>query len=118
MDLKRKDTSENRAFWESVERAKEEWERIKPDWLKRIENRSGKDGLPGESNIVGWIASSLIVLGLWFVGEKSMWGFVFGAGGNFLWVYVGLKRGKQYDLAFIAAVSVLLNLVGLFKWIG
>lgn len=44
MDLKRKDTPENRAFWESVERAKEEWERIKPDWLKRIESRSGKDG--------------------------------------------------------------------------
>lgn len=49
MDLKRKDTPENRAFWESVEKAKEEWESIKPDWLKRLESRSSdKDGLTKE----------------------------------------------------------------------
>ncbi|MBI2068916.1 MAG: hypothetical protein HYT67_02360 [Candidatus Yanofskybacteria bacterium] len=67
---------------------------------------------------MGWTGSAFIILGIWFVGDKSMWGFVFGAAGNFLWVYVGLKRGKQYDLAVVALVAALLNLRGLLNWVG
>lgn len=67
---------------------------------------------------MGWAGSALIVLGIWFVGDKNVWGFVFGATGNALWIYVGLKRGKQYDLTVVAAIATALNLVGLFKWMG
>lgn len=67
---------------------------------------------------MGWTGSALIILGIWLVGDKSMWGFVFGAVGNFIWVYVGLKRGKQYDLAVVALIAALLNLIGLLKWLG
>lgn len=67
---------------------------------------------------MGWAASASIILGIWLVGDKIIWGFIFGAAGNFLWIYVGLKRGKQYDLAVVAVIAGLLNLIGLFKWIG
>lgn len=42
MDIRRKDTPENRAFWESVERAKDEWENVKPDWARKLENKKRK----------------------------------------------------------------------------
>ncbi len=67
---------------------------------------------------MGWIGSTLIIIGIWLVGDKSMWGFVCGALGNAIWIYVGLIRGKQYDLAVVAFVAAVLNLVGLFKWLG
>ncbi|HXK40490.1 MAG TPA: hypothetical protein VJ046_00060 [Candidatus Paceibacterota bacterium] len=67
---------------------------------------------------MGWIASAFIILGIWLVGDKSMWGFVFGALGNGLWIYVSLKRGKQYDLAAVAFVATLLNMWGFYKWLG
>lgn len=67
---------------------------------------------------MGWIGSAFIILGIWLVGDKSVWGFVFGATGNTLWIYVGLKRGKQCDLAVVAAIVAVLNLVGLWKWMG
>jgi len=67
---------------------------------------------------LGWFASFLLVLCVYFVGDKNIWGLVFGAVGNALWVYVGLKRGKQYDLMFIAGISTVLYLIGLFKWMG
>lgn len=67
---------------------------------------------------MGWVGSFLIILGIWLVGDKSMWGFVCGALGNFVWVYVGLKRGKQFDLAAVALAAAILNLIGLIKWLG
>jgi nicotinamide riboside transporter PnuC len=67
---------------------------------------------------VGWVGSVFIILGIWLVGDKSLWGFVFGALGNGLWVYVGLKRGKQYDLAVVALIATVLNIIGLYKWWG
>ena len=68
--------------------------------------------------IIGWLASFLLVLCVYFVGDKNILGLIFGAIGNGLWVYVGLKRGKQYDLMFIAFISAILYLVGLFKWMS
>lgn len=43
MDLKRKDTPENRAFWEFVEKTAEEWRRNRPSWAKKIEEERKKD---------------------------------------------------------------------------
>ena len=67
---------------------------------------------------MGWMASAFIILGIWLVRDKSMWGFVFGALGNGLWIYVGLKRGKQYDLVAVAFVATLFNMWGFYKWLG
>jgi hypothetical protein len=36
LELRRKDTPENRAFWASVDQAKEEWERVRPDWSRAV----------------------------------------------------------------------------------
>ena len=66
---------------------------------------------------MGWIGSILIILGIWLMGDKNIWGFVCGALGNSIWVYVGLKRGKQFDLAFVAVIAVIMNLISLYKWL-
>lgn len=66
----------------------------------------------------GWLAGIIVVLGAYFVGDKNVWGFVFGIVGNALWVYIGIKRDKQYDLAFLGFVLTGMNLLGLIKWMG
>lgn len=48
MDLKRKDTPENQEFWEYVERAKKDWERVKPEWARKLESQSS-DGFKKKS---------------------------------------------------------------------
>jgi len=40
--LKRRDTPEDRAYWDSVEKAAQDWERQKPDWLRKQENKDQK----------------------------------------------------------------------------
>ena len=47
LELRRMDTPENRAFWASVEQAKEDWERIKPEWFRDMETRREPMGLSG-----------------------------------------------------------------------
>jgi hypothetical protein len=37
MSIRRMDTDENRAYWASVDRARDEWEANKPEWLRAIE---------------------------------------------------------------------------------
>lgn len=39
MNLRRMDTPENRAFWASVDRAKDEWEQTRPAWSRELEER-------------------------------------------------------------------------------
>lgn len=37
VDLRKMDTPENREFWAFIDRARGEWEAVKPDWLRRQE---------------------------------------------------------------------------------
>ena len=67
---------------------------------------------------IGWFASILLIVGMYFVGNKSILAFVFGTVGNGLWIYVGLKRDKQFDLAFVALVMTILNIRALIIWIN
>ena len=66
----------------------------------------------------GWVAGLIIVLGVYLTGDKSILGFVCAIVGNAIWVYIGIKRNKQYDLATLAFVLVLMNLRGLILWLG
>lgn len=68
--------------------------------------------------MMGWVASILLIVSMWLIGDKNSAGLIFGILGNCLWCYIGLKRNKQYDLAFIALVMAALNLVGLIKWLN
>lgn len=43
MDLKKKDTSENKAFWESVEQATHEWRITEPEWSLRLKKKERMD---------------------------------------------------------------------------
>ncbi|MDO8495935.1 MAG: hypothetical protein Q7S43_00575 [bacterium] len=66
--------------------------------------------------LIGWLAGVIVILGAYLVGDKNIWGFVFGTVGNALWVYIGITRNKQYDLACLGFILTIINLVGLFKW--
>jgi len=65
---------------------------------------------------IGWLAGIIVILGAYFVGDKNIWGFVFGIVGNAIWIYIGITRNKQYDLAVLAFILTVMNLVGLIKW--
>lgn len=67
---------------------------------------------------IGWLAGVIVILGAYLVGDKNIMGFIFGTIGNALWVYIGLKRNKQYDLAFLGLILTLMNIIGLFKWMS
>lgn len=63
----------------------------------------------------GWGASIVLFAGLWFVGNRARWAFLFTIVGEVAWVVIALNR-EQYDLAAICAVFGLLALRSLILW--
>ena len=62
-----------------------------------------------------WIGNVLIILGLWYIGEKKRFAFVFTAIGEILWVIYSLQSGL-WSLAFITAVFTGLAIRNWLKW--
>ena len=67
---------------------------------------------------IGWLAGIIVIAGAYLVGDKNIIGFICGTVGNALWVYIGLTRNKQYDLAFLGFILTVMNIIGLFKWMN
>lgn len=65
---------------------------------------------------MGWCGSVLLVLGMFFVGEKSSIGFVIAGVGEFLWV-VKSYRDKQWDLFAICTVFCGVYAYNFWKWL-
>jgi nicotinamide riboside transporter PnuC len=55
------------------------------------------------------------LVGLWIVGNKSMFGFLFNVVGNMLWIYVGCKK-KVYGLLVICIPALFINIRNFFLW--
>lgn len=62
-----------------------------------------------------WIANILIIIGLFLVGEKSKYAFLFTIIGESIWTIVAFTL-EQYDLAFICVVFTLLAIRNWWKW--
>ena len=64
---------------------------------------------------MGWVGNVFIVIGLYFIGEKKRWAFLFSVVGELIWCLFSLYK-QQYDLAFICAVFCALALRSWIKW--
>jgi len=62
-----------------------------------------------------WIGNFLICLGLWFIGDKKRWAFLFSIAGECCWIAYSLKIGL-YSLAAICVVFAVLAARSYCKW--
>lgn len=62
-----------------------------------------------------WLGNALICVGLWFIGNKKRWVFLFSVAGESAWIVYAMQE-KLYSLAFICAVFAGLALRNYIKW--
>ncbi len=65
---------------------------------------------------LGWVGSVLLVLGMFFVGEKAAIGFVIAGIGEFLWV-VKSRYDRQWDLFSICVIFCGVYAYNFWKWL-
>ncbi len=64
-----------------------------------------------------WIGNVCIVIGLWFIGSKKRWAFIFSVIGEVSWIIYSLTRPDHlYSLAIICAVFASMAVRGWVKW--
>jgi len=64
---------------------------------------------------IGWLASLMLVAGLWLMGDRKWWGFAFTVAGELIWVAVAISRG-MYDLAAVCFVFAAVAGRNLLAW--
>jgi nicotinamide riboside transporter PnuC len=62
-----------------------------------------------------WIGNVFIVIGLWFIGNKKRWAFIFSVIGESAWIIYSLTIGL-YSLALICTVFAGLAVRSYWKW--
>jgi len=64
---------------------------------------------------MGWFANIFIVFGLWFIGNKKRFAFVFTFIGETIWTIYSFSIG-MYDLAAVCALFAMLAARNWLKW--
>ena len=64
--------------------------------------------------ILGWVASSIEVLGLILIGMKNKIGFLLNAIGCAAWTYIAINNPAIYGLIVIVGTAFFLNLYNFF----
>jgi len=62
-----------------------------------------------------WIGNVFIVVGLWHIGNKKRWAFLFSVAGEICWIVYSLTIGL-YSLAVICTVFAVLAIRSYYKW--
>jgi nicotinamide riboside transporter PnuC len=62
-----------------------------------------------------WIGNIFIVIGLWYIGNKKRWAFLFSVVGETCWIIYSLTIGL-YSLAAICVVFAFLAARSYYKW--
>jgi hypothetical protein len=62
-----------------------------------------------------WIGNLCIVIGLWFIGSKKRWAFLFSVVGESAWIVYSVMH-ELWSLAFICAVFAGLAVRSYVKW--
>jgi nicotinamide riboside transporter PnuC len=62
-----------------------------------------------------FVAASLELLGLYLIGNKAKWGFLFAIAALSVWIYVAVTR-DTYGLILIAVPGIVMNTRNFFKW--
>jgi nicotinamide riboside transporter PnuC len=67
------------------------------------------------TDVLGYIATILSLLGNVFIVRKSKWGFIVWTAGNLVWIYVDISIGLYSQIVMMATYSAL-NIWGLIEW--
>lgn len=62
-----------------------------------------------------WLLATLGVTGLWFAGNKSIWGWAIGISVQILWLIYAISTA-QYGFIFSALAFAGVNIRNLIKW--
>jgi hypothetical protein len=66
-------------------------------------------------NALSWIGNAFICTGLWYIGEKKWWAFLFSIIGELAWTVYAVET-KLWPLAFICIVFGTLAIRNLYLW--
>lgn len=64
-----------------------------------------------------WIGNIFICVGLWFIGNKKRWAFLFSVAGESAWIVYSIQK-ELYSLAFICTIFAGLAIRSYWKWGG
>lgn len=65
--------------------------------------------------LLSWIGTVCILVGMWYIGDKKWWAFIFSIVGELAYIIYALPK-KQYALAFLS-IAILCTVVrSLIKW--
>ena len=63
-----------------------------------------------------WAAGLLELCGIWIVGNKCKWGFVFNAICCITWIIYVLSTGQTYGLLLVVIPALIINIRNFIKW--
>jgi hypothetical protein len=66
-------------------------------------------------DILSWTGNVFICLGLWYIGTKKWWAFLFSIIGEAVWFVYAIEI-RMWSLAFITAVFAGLAVRNLYLW--
>jgi nicotinamide riboside transporter PnuC len=64
---------------------------------------------------IGWIASVILILGLWLAGRKDPSAYAFTFIGELAWAWIGLDR-ESYDILFLSSFFCILAARNWWLW--
>lgn len=64
---------------------------------------------------IDWIATSLSIIGYFFVIKKHFIGLVIWTFANLLWIYIGLLN-KTYGMVTLFIFYIFMNIYGVYGW--
>lgn len=65
--------------------------------------------------MISWIGNLFIILGLWYIGDRKRFAFVFSIIGETIWLVYACYI-HMWSMAFICGVFAVLAVRNWFKW--
>lgn len=63
-----------------------------------------------------WIATGLLIIGLWQIGNKKRWGFLFTFVGELLWLAFAIFIAHIWSIAVLSAIFAFLAMRNYLQW--
>lgn len=66
-------------------------------------------------DVLGWISTSLTLLGIWLLGAKRIEAFVASGAGNVCWIWYGTYK-QDWPLVGVNLVILCMNMRNIYLW--
>lgn len=66
--------------------------------------------------LVGVLAALLELIGIYYIGNRKIIGWIINIAGNVCWLYFVYLLGSAYGLILLAVFSIILNARGYRNW--